>query len=347
MSRNVVAWLLWLGWLVAAASACSLLIGFNSEGQPCDGWDECARGFQCVGGRCLRDDRPDDCGGCEASQRCRGGQCVQDVCQNRLCPVGQGCVEEVDGTRCRPVAPPALLHPCAADDGCGPGRLCLVGSVPSAGGAPRTGVCVERCTAAGDCASPGARCQRLGLGLDAGGVELCLPDGAALGCETDEPCRPEGFLCAVFGHASLPPVGLCDAPLDGGQAAGGACGERLCASGLCLPQASAQPACARLCAADPCAGGERCALAELPVPPGGPFRMVPVCQASATHCADCSASAAACGPDAPRCTFYGGRPVCLAGCTPDGGVEPECPFGTHCVVQPAGPRCVPVSGTCP
>jgi outer membrane protein OmpA-like peptidoglycan-associated protein len=120
MSRNGA----WRWWSMAAAAAavaapaCSLLIGFNPEGQPCDGWQECARGFACVGGRCLRATGPDGCGGCDAGRRCRGGSCVEDVCRNRICPVGQGCVEGPDGTRCRPVEPPALLHACGADDGC-------------------------------------------------------------------------------------------------------------------------------------------------------------------------------------------------------------------------------------
>lgn len=331
----------------AAVPACSLLIGFNPEGQPCDGWEECARGFSCVDGRCLRDDGQDGCGGCADGQRCRGGACVEDLCANRICPVGQGCVDSVDGTRCRPVAPPRLLHACGADTGCEAGRLCLVGSVPSASGAPRTGVCVEPCTPGGGCLSPDGRCQQFALGLDAGPVELCVPDQAVLGCETDDPCLPEGLVCAVFGHPSLPPLGLCDAPLDGGAAPGDGCDQGPCASGLCLAAGSAQATCGRLCSTDPCSGGERCALAELAVPPGGPSRLIPVCLSGTTFCADCSASPAACGPDAPRCVFYGGRPVCLAGCTPDGGAAPVCPPGTRCEVQPAGPHCVPLSGTCP
>ncbi len=327
--------------------ACSLFLQFDPRGQPCDGFDECLRGYACVDGGCVA--ASDPCGGCPAGQRCRGAGCVDDVCANRLCPVGQACQQDGEGTRCRPIPPPELMHACGSDADCGPGRLCLVGTVPSPSGAPRTGACVELCGAGGACATAGATCRTFLFGLDAGAQGLCVPQGAVLECQVDAPCLPEGFACAVFGHPSLQPVGLCDAPAAGGAGPGQACATApgaapLCASGLCVPEPSGT--CGQLCNGT-CAGGGRCAAVELEVPPGGPARHVPMCLSGLTHCADCSAASAACGPDAPHCTYYGARQVCLSACALDAGAPPDCPVGTTCAALPEGPRCVPLSGACP
>ena len=328
--------------------ACSLFLHFGPEGQPCDGFDECLRGYSCVDGGCVQ--VQDACGGCPAGQRCRGAGCVDDICVNRLCPVGQSCEVDSEGTRCRPIPPPALMHGCGTDADCGPGRFCLVGTVPGGSGAPRTGVCVEPCGAGGACATAGASCRTFLFGVDAGAQSLCLPPGAVLECQVDGPCLSEGFVCAVFGHPSIQPIGLCDAPLPGGAGVGAACATApgatpLCASGLCVPATGGT--CGQLCNGA-CPGGARCAAVELEVPPGGPARHVPMCLSSLTHCAECSAGSAACGPDAPHCTYYGARQVCLSACAaPDAGAPPDCPLGTTCASLPEGPRCVPVSGACP
>jgi hypothetical protein len=324
----------------ACGFACSLFLHFEPEGQPCDGFGECLHGYACVDGGCLR--VPDACGGCPAGQRCRGAGCIEDTCANRLCPVGQTCELDSQGTRCRAIPPPALLHGCASDADCETGRLCLIGSVPSAGGAPRTGVCVEPCAPGGTCASSSATCRTFQFASDAGSRSLCLPTGAVLECQTDGPCLNEGFVCAVFGHPALDPIGLCDAPLPGGAAKGLSCGPTtLCASGLC-----AGGTCGELCTGT-CSGGAQCASAELEVPAGGPARHVPMCLPALTHCASCSAGTSACGADAPHCTYYGARQVCLSSCAaPDAGTQ-DCPVGTTCAVLPEGPRCVPLSGACP
>ncbi|HEY8210051.1 MAG TPA: hypothetical protein VIG99_21345 [Myxococcaceae bacterium] len=332
----------------ALGFACSLFLHFDPEGQPCDAYGECLRGYTCVDGACHQ--VTDACGGCREGERCRGTGCVEDTCLNRLCPVGQDCIIDSQGTRCRTVAPPALLHACAGDGDCEAGRLCLVGSVPGENGAPRTGVCVEPCDPSGGCATADAGCHAFSFGLDAGPQGLCLPPIAVLECQSDAPCGSEGFICAVFGHPSLPPIGLCDAPLPGGAAAGAACSgvpgpAPLCASGLCVPAAGGT--CGELCAGT-CASGATCAGAELEVPPGGPARHVPMCLSGLTHCGDCSAGPTACGPDAPHCTYYGARQVCLSACAgPDAGIAPDCPVGTACAVLAEGPRCVPRSGSCP
>src|SRR5205814_2375922 len=173
--------------------------------------------------------------------------------------------------------------------------------------------------------------------------ELCLTPGAVLECQTDGPCSSEGFVCSVFGHPALRPIGLCDAPLPGGAAAGLACSSApgaapLCASSLSVPAPGGS--CGERCAGA-CASGTQCAGAELEVPPGGPARHVPMCLAGLTRCADCSAGRAACGADAPHCTYYGARQVCLSACAaPDAGAPPDCPVGTACSVLAEGPRCV-------
>ena len=263
--------------------ACSLFLHFDPEGQPCDSYGECLHGYACMDGGCHR--FTDACGGCLEGQRCRGTACVEDTCVNRLCPVGQVCITDSQGTRCRSVAPPALMHACAGDGDCEPGRLCLVGTVLSKSGAPRTGICVEACDPSGivPCVTTSAACHAFFFGLDAGSQGLCLPPAAVLECQSDAPCASEGFVCAVFGHPSLSPIGLCDAPLPGGAAAGAACSGSpmpgpLCASGLCAPASGGT--CGVLCAGT-CAPANVCALAELEVPPGGPARHVPMCLARA------------------------------------------------------------------
>ena len=182
----------------ACGFACSLFLHFDPEGQPCDAYGECLRGYACVDGACHQ--ATDACGGCPEGERCRGTGCVEDICLNRLCPVGQDCIVDGQGTRCRTVAPPALLHACAGDGDCEAGRLCVVGSVPGENGAPRTGVCVEPCDSDGGCATAGAGCHTFSFGLDAGAQGLCLPPIAVLECQSDAPCGSEGFVCAVFGH---------------------------------------------------------------------------------------------------------------------------------------------------
>lgn len=37
-------------------SACSLLVDFDEEGQPCDDRNQCLPGFACEDGSCIRDD---------------------------------------------------------------------------------------------------------------------------------------------------------------------------------------------------------------------------------------------------------------------------------------------------
>jgi hypothetical protein len=54
--------LLWFAALAAAASACSLGLDFNPEGQPCDARNQCLAGYICRLGSCVESDTAGDGG---------------------------------------------------------------------------------------------------------------------------------------------------------------------------------------------------------------------------------------------------------------------------------------------
>lgn len=45
--------LLWLFAILALLSACSLLVDFDPEGQPCDARNQCLQHYVCVDGGCI------------------------------------------------------------------------------------------------------------------------------------------------------------------------------------------------------------------------------------------------------------------------------------------------------
>src|SRR5689334_16436924 len=94
--------------------ACSLLLTFEPEGQPCDSSGRCLTGYECVGNVCHALDGGSGCtGGCDGGLRCQPGtrSCVVDTCANRLCPVGTRCAESGGSTACVPLVAPLLGSP--------------------------------------------------------------------------------------------------------------------------------------------------------------------------------------------------------------------------------------------
>ncbi|MBI3180906.1 MAG: hypothetical protein HYZ28_02045 [Myxococcales bacterium] len=338
------------------AGACSLLVRFDPEGQPCEG-TKCLLGYACVLGKCVSDaGPPDECGGCGLTERCSPTMksCVPNTCQFRRCPVGTRCSEASGLPACQAISKPELAHSCRDEADCETGRNCYLGAVQlNSNGALRTGICVERCGFLDACPS-GATCQTFAIGLDAGEVRFCAPTGALYRCTNDNDCREHDLVCTVFDHPAIGPSTLCDSP-TAGASPGQTCtllagdGGSLCANGLCIPR---QPSgvqattCGELCDvradASTCALGRPCALVEFHVV--GDFRHLPMCVSAPTACAKCQ-SDADCGPDAPRCTSNGIETRCLAACSPSAGAFPRCPSGYGCVMVPSGAtRCIPVSG---
>lgn len=60
--RNLVVFMA----LGTGLSACSLLVDFDEEGQPCDEFSQCLEGFTCVDNACAPDDAAPSDGGSDA-----------------------------------------------------------------------------------------------------------------------------------------------------------------------------------------------------------------------------------------------------------------------------------------
>ena len=265
--------------------ACSLLLSFDPNGQPCDADHRCLTNYQCLNNVCVAvDGGTAGCNpACATGNRCleSTNTCVQDTCANRQCPVGSACASNGSGTTCVPVTAPNLGQPCTADTDCNVGvgaRFCFIASVLSGGGSSRTGFCAERCTASSGCMTSGATCAPYLLGLDAGRADLCLPEKLVTPCTDDSTCRSEGFVCTVYGNATLGAISLCDAPYTPGARTGQSCGPASadggtpCANGLCISTAAI--ACRVLCDGS-CDAGSTCSLVDFAAPGG--TRKIPAC----------------------------------------------------------------------
>ncbi|MGA9523157.1 MAG: hypothetical protein WBV82_16945, partial [Myxococcaceae bacterium] len=231
-------------------SACSLLLDFDPEGQPCGEFEECLEGYSCVDGECRSGSVPIfDCSACP-SGGCLPGrdECVPNTCAFKVCPAGERCEDvAAAGPICRPIPVTELGAKCLGDADCafdGGSRLCLRGAVQdeASGGALREGVCVEPCLDDG-CSTAGALCRNFALGLDAGVTKLCLPMETLTPCAVDAECERGGAVCTVFDHPDAGALTACDRPLEAGAPVGDACvastaggvAGSLCTNGLCIP----------------------------------------------------------------------------------------------------------------
>ncbi len=354
--------------MLAAAlvmSACSFLIDFDPEGQPCGDEGECLEGYTCVDGFCRSGQEPGfDCTQC-ASGGCLPGreECVPNTCEFKVCAAGERCEEASDaGPQCVPVPETDLGAACTEDSSCaahGANRVCLRGAVQdeASGGATREGICVELCVD-NACSTPGAICRIFQLGLGAGATSVCLPSDTLTPCAQDAQCERGGAICTVFDHPDAGALTACDRPLESGVAAGDACvvsrdgGEdgALCANGLCVPTTATPDGpmtCGEPCEEGTCSVGV-CELFELDLV--GAVRKVPLCIDAPSACRPCDGTSDACTPNAPHCVNVGGEGRCLASCTPadpDAGTDLACPTDYACTGDTdAGFYCVPESGSC-
>jgi len=338
----------------AILTACSLLLSFDPEGQPCDEQGNCSEGYTCTtGNRCTRQT---GCGGgCPSGYQCRNNEtCVASSCEVLRCPVGLRCLSTSGIPTCSLISEPDLGHPCRTDSDCqvhGAGRVCYLGTIPQRSGLARPGVCLEGCpTDGGACRSADSTCESFFLGRDAGGSRLCVPPDLVHPCRTDQECGGEAPTCSLFDHPQSGPLGLCDKPLVPGVELGQPCSlspdaGTLCGNGLCIPfepGTGQQAVCSRLCDTQTC-GADPCALVEFKV--STVQRHIPMCLNKLSACQTC-ATDSVCTADAPRCTAVSaGVSKCLSSCTPTAGTP--CPLGNECRALDAGYRCVPLGGGCP
>jgi hypothetical protein len=357
--------------LLAFCTACSLLVGFDPDGQPCDPSGACLEGYTCLDGKCRKG--TSGCTTCEPGFRCQNNTCVPASCAVQLCPVGYTCADDAGFPVCRGIAEPSLGHSCRSDLECqkyGENRFCFLGAIPLRSGGLRPGVCFEACVP-GDggpasdpdnqsprCDTAGTSCQTFFFGRDSGGTRVCLPPDLVRGCRVDGECFGEAPSCTVFDHPLKGPLGLCDKPLASAPGSptagkGEACSLQvdagaLCANGLCVPPGAVSGRtshCGELCDTLTCPTNSLCTLAEVRIQSS--VRHVPLCVASPSTCRPCAADSV-CTEDAPWCSTLpdSGTLNCLASCSPGNGAS-LCPPGTACQTILAGPRCVPLGGSCP
>lgn len=342
-------------------SACSLLLDFDPEGQPCDASGACLEGYGCVEGRCvLGADAGIDCAQCP-SGRCfpDRNECLPNTCEFRICNATFYCDEDGGvGPTCKSVAPDTLGGTCYSDTGCGVNRRCMLGAIQAEStGNPRGGFCVESCGPLDTCPM-GSVCRGFPLGLDAGETRVCLPSNAVYSCVNDQSCVRPGqppSVCTVFDHPEVGPIKACDAPLSVGAQTGEPCARdrdagTFCVNGLCVPptpEATEPSVCANTCDATTCPAGQTCTPVPFAVQKGGVIRYVPMCVTAQTACVLCTATPDVCGVDAPYCENFGGEGRCFGACTPGAGSQ-QCADGYSCMALDAGTnRCVPTSFACP
>lgn len=358
-----------LGALAATTlTACSLLLPFNPDGQPCDALGACEVGYGCVdenGARVCRlgADAGVDCSRCPAGGCIPGtNECLPNTCQYKICPANFECVETEAGPACRtiPTGADSLGFLCYDDTGCTPygtSRRCMMGAIPTAtDGTLRNGICVDTCTIDNKCVNPAFSCREFQLGPDAGVTRVCLPTNTITACNSNEACARASLVCTVFDHPELGPLTACDTAVPSGVGVGQSCVRTppdagtatFCANGLCAPDPAEVPnqnsTCLEVCGANTCSG-QYCAPVQFAVQDS--IRYVPMCIPQISNCFSCEADPLSCKPDAPHCTLYNGAPRCLGECTP-GVTQNQCPPSYKCAAVDAGTfRCVPESDACP
>lgn len=328
-------------------AACSLIVNFDPEGQPCSSTG-CLSGYTCdksggaepgvctKGGSSDAGPRP-PCGGpCLGGQICLGGR---DVCANVAdcstvaCPVGEVCAP---ATRiCQRVPDRNIGEPCNFDSECDVGGTFCAGSSaydarPDGGFGPRRGFCTKFCAAT---CPLGSSCIQVTTSSHKATVGLCLV--AEVQGATDPllvaplPCAREvdcidfpGLTCTVFDNPNLPDaLTFCDHAVDGGVGRGEMCQRSappLPMNGICLPDRPGESGKVGLvCAAlSDCPTGETCQEVEY-ITRNNVVRRLDACAApgAPSQCRSC-ATDRECGSDAPHCvTITAGQPFCRIRCS--------------------------------
>ncbi len=270
--------------------ACSLIVNFNPEGQPCNtqpGVAACLfdAGYYCdldggppgvcrKGGAQTPDAGP--CGtSCSPSQICLANRRVcadPTTCQDVACPIGQTC----DPTRltCSPLTSGDLGAKCRLDTDCivGAGSICVAAAADyvADGGVlavQRDGFCSLLCTTPAECPT-GTTCVQVTSARHTTQVGLCLrqvqPPStdpllvAPLQCGRETDCSDfPGVSCMLFDSPALPDaVSFCDWTVNNGAPAGSACSRTSTNpppsfNGVCLPDTRpGNGVASALCAAD-------------------------------------------------------------------------------------------------
>ncbi|MEN9798446.1 MAG: hypothetical protein RL653_2142 [Pseudomonadota bacterium] len=355
-----------VGLVLLGATACSLLISFDPDGQPCGLEEACSAGYSCVNGQCRLGGPPlDPCSQCKPEERCNaaGTACEPRTCANTPCPLGEVCSAE-DGGIPVCVERQGLGQACAVDSDCSTStvRVCVIGqrARPLADGGVGYGVCLDRCILQDGCPlNTGQVCTQFRTGLDAGIGKVCLPSGLLTPCTSEADCTglSQGFTCALFANQRTGLLQACDLAEVGGAPAGGACGAAAsvadggavrCGSGSCVAAGDGGSVCAPACAEGTCGRNTECRVVDLALS-GVPVR--PALCVAPTECRPCTDNRS-CGADAPACATLtdGGtqRSVCLLPCSPvvDGGAGP-CPAAHTCTDVGGALRCVPDGAGCP
>jgi hypothetical protein len=296
--------------LGGALTACS--VSFDPAGQPCDIRGQCLPGYRCDATKhCVTGpggtSGSGTSGGSGSSTTGASGTTGSGACANVVCPIEESCVPRDGGADCQ-----RAVFACATDAECTFGSSCLRNGTT-------LGFCSATCVADGGASSCGRGFACIGglVGTRGNSASRCLPLPAPRNCTRPADCAG-GFSCLPFDDTQVQfnadpslPIGFCDAPIDGGAAAGVSCTTtRRCASGLCAATASTGVGvCLDGCAQDTdCPSGHACTE----VRSVESARLTRACTASVTTCQACTAS---CGPDAPDCDSRTGRCVlfCRAG----------------------------------
>lgn len=350
--------------LAALSMACSLLVNFDPEGQPCGAQGDCLMGYGCVDKKCVQDAPDFRCDQC-ASGGCLPGknECLPNTCEYKVCPPAYYCDDQSGPPTCKLIPAGQLGAQCQSEADCTVTQedVCLLGAIPSnTTGQLRGGICAERCGLNDSCPTD-STCRTFSMAKDAGVTKVCLTNRTVTECTNDEDCARGGLVCTVFDHPQLGALTACDKPLpvDARAEIGEACvsirevdgGGEFCGNGLCIPElppGTTRPAtCGELCEQGSCSSGEVCERVQYAVVPTS-IRYVPMCIPAITRCAQCAANPSVCGADAPTCTNLNSDFRCLGQCTPDAGVNELCPSGFTCgPVSDAGYRCIPIPGFCP
>ncbi|MFZ5444562.1 MAG: hypothetical protein ACOZQL_31505 [Myxococcota bacterium] len=218
-----------------ALSACSLLVSFNPDDQPCDSLGLCLDTHDCIDGKCRARDGGVTDGGAR-TENCANGtdddgdsqvDCADSDCGGKGCSDGDPCTE---GEVCsNGMCPRGAAKTCNTPSSCqsasgtcepGTGRCVYP---PLADGVSCGGTAAARCCA-GNCVSinsDGANCGGCGLTCSTGqacqdistnscgpvstsGRCTCTPDAGTSACPMGQTCNSRG-LCVPAGMTTCAP----------------------------------------------------------------------------------------------------------------------------------------------
>ncbi len=304
---------------------------------------QCGAGYTCTGGACVFNGQPGD--DCTAAQQCSGcnvcvaqgtqafcrsccagngtgGRC--DDCVNSGCTGSNTCIalsESPAASVCAPGgAAPLTCQPCATNDSCAEGLVCLAGT------------CRQPCTAA----APGSACPAC-FTYNGGTAGACACP-AELNTE-GQPCGEVGLnqlaacqagLVCVFSTSGNACRTLCDATQPGSCGAGYVC-QLLSGVGVCLP-GTAGTLCSSCSNSGACNGNLTCYANGCYTP----------CNVYNPTCSTCVQTAAD-GSGVCACSTQISNEGETCGLTPE---LRACATGLRCVNATCQTQCTPGFTTC-